>query len=264
MPGGPVRPARSTASAALNTAAPDAAPGEAGSPRAMGRRGAFGSRGGGSSWSSEWGPVRRPAPGRGATIEPVVVVSGDRPDPAGLPQELLEPGEVVGPVGGAAFVGPGTTAPAFRHELGGGGELHRGGAWESRAAGAAAALGVAAAIVAHRHCRSEAVTASLDQMSFLQPIRVGQLAVISGRMTQAWHSSMEIRVDVECEDLLTGARKPTSTAYLTFVAIDPDGRPAAVPPLRLTTKEERRDARTAEARRRARLRMRNSDTRNGR
>jgi acyl-CoA hydrolase len=125
-------------------------------------------------------------------------------------------------------------------------------------------IDLAAAIVAHRHCRSETVTASLDQMAFLEPIRVGQLAVIQGRITQAWHSSMEIRVDVECEDLLTGARKPTSTAYLTFVAIDPDGRPAAVPPLRLTTDPERREARTAEARRRARLLLRHSDTRNGR
>jgi acyl-CoA hydrolase len=117
-------------------------------------------------------------------------------------------------------------------------------------------IDLAAAVAAHRHCRSEAVTVSLDQMSFLRPIRIGQLAVISGRLTQVWRSSMEIRVDVQCEDLLTGARKATSTAYLTFVAIDPAGRPAGVPPLRLTTEEERREARAAEGRRRARLRNR--------
>lgn len=123
-------------------------------------------------------------------------------------------------------------------------------------------IDLAAAIVAHRHCRSEAVTASLDQMAFLAPIRVGQLAVIQGRLTQVWRSSMEIRVDVQCEDLLTGGRKPTSTAFLTFVAIDPEGRPARVPALRLTTKEERREARAADGRRRARLASRGRHTPN--
>jgi acyl-CoA hydrolase len=71
---------------------------------------------------------------------------------------------------------------------------------------------------------------------------------------------MGIRVDVQCEDLLTGERKPTSTAYLTFVAIDKKGRPATTPPLRLTTDEERREARAAEDRRRARLVTRGAHT----
>ena len=114
-------------------------------------------------------------------------------------------------------------------------------------------IDLAAAIVAHRHCRHEAVTASLDQMSFLAPIRVGQLAVITARMTQAWRHSMEIRVDVQSEDLLTGRREQTSTAYLTFVAVDTKGRAAQVPPLLLETEEERREARAADARRAARL-----------
>ena len=117
-------------------------------------------------------------------------------------------------------------------------------------------IDLAAAIAAHRHCRSETVTVSLDQMSFLAPIRVGQAAVIHARMTQAWHTSMEIRVDVQCEDLLTGERNETSTAYLTFVAINSKGRPNAVPPLRLETEAERREARAADARREARLRGR--------
>ena len=114
-------------------------------------------------------------------------------------------------------------------------------------------IDLAAAIVTHRHCRHEAVTASLDQMSFLAPIRVGQLAVITARMTQAWRHSMEIRVDVQSEDLLTGRRERTSTAYLTFVAVDTKGRAALVPPLLLETEEERREARAADARRAARL-----------
>jgi len=117
-------------------------------------------------------------------------------------------------------------------------------------------IDLAAAIVAHRHCRTETVTVSLDQMSFLAPIRVGQLALIAARMTYTGRTSMEIRVDVQCEDLLTGARRQTSTAYLTFVAIDKQGRPAPVPPLVLETEDERREAREAEARRAERLKAR--------
>jgi acyl-CoA hydrolase len=117
-------------------------------------------------------------------------------------------------------------------------------------------IDMAAAIAAHRHCRTEAVTASLDQMSFLAPIRVGQLAVITARMTQAWRHSMEIRVDAQSEDLLTGRRRQTSTAFLTFVAVDKKGRAALVPPLLLETEEERREARAADARRSARLKER--------
>lgn len=114
-------------------------------------------------------------------------------------------------------------------------------------------IDLAAAIVAHRHCRTEAVTASMDQVSFHAPIRVGQLAVIAARMTFVGRTSMEIRVDVQSEDLLSGAREQTSTAYLTFVAVDAKGRPVAVPPLRFETKEEQKEARAAEARRAGRL-----------
>ena len=117
-------------------------------------------------------------------------------------------------------------------------------------------IDLAAAVVAHRHCRTEAVTASIDQVSFLAPIRVGQLAVITGRMTFAGRTSMEIRVDVQREDLLTGERVQTSTAYLTFVSIDKRGRPRTVPPLLPETEEERREARHAEARRAGRLKAR--------
>lgn len=114
-------------------------------------------------------------------------------------------------------------------------------------------IDLAAAIVAHRHCRSEAVTASMDQVSFLAAIRVGQLAVITARLTFVGRTSMEIRVDVQSEDLLSGERRQTSTAYLTFVAVDGKGRPALVPPLLYETEEEKREARAAEARRAQRL-----------
>lgn len=117
-------------------------------------------------------------------------------------------------------------------------------------------IDLAAAIVAHRHCRTEAVTASMDEVSFLGPIRVGQIAVIAARMTYVGRTSMEIRVDVQSEDLMSGERRQTSTAYLTFVAVDKNGRPATVPPLLLETEDEKREAKAAEARRAARLRDR--------
>jgi acyl-CoA hydrolase len=114
-------------------------------------------------------------------------------------------------------------------------------------------IDLAAAIVAHRHCRMQCVTASIDQVSFEAPIRVGQLALLTARMTYAGRTSMEIRVDVQSEDLKTAFRRQTSTAYVTFVAIDKEGAPVPVPPLVPETDEERREARAAEARRAARL-----------
>ena len=114
-------------------------------------------------------------------------------------------------------------------------------------------IDLAAAIVAHRHCRMQCVTASIDQVSFEAPIKIGQLALITGRMTYAGRTSMEIRVDVQSEDLETAFRRQTSTAYLTFVAIDESGKPVPVPPLVPETDDERREARAAEERRAARL-----------
>lgn len=120
-------------------------------------------------------------------------------------------------------------------------------------------IDLAAAIVAHRHCRSEAVTASIDQVSFEAPIRVGQLAAIAARMTYTGRTSMEIRVDVTCEDLGTGKRMRTSTAYVTFVSIDKQGRPKPVPPLIPETDEEKREALAAKERRAERLKGRAAD-----
>ena len=115
-------------------------------------------------------------------------------------------------------------------------------------------IDLAAAVVANRHCRRPVVTAAIDEMSFHAPIQVGQLALLHGRMTLVDTSSMEIRVDVESEDLLTGERLHTSTAYVTFVALDPaTRRPTAVPPLLLTTEAEREEHGHARERRRLRL-----------
>ena len=113
---------------------------------------------------------------------------------------------------------------------------------------------LAAAIVANRHSRRPVVTAAFDEMSFLAPINVGQVALIHARMTFVDRSSMEIRVDVKSEDVLTGERRTTGTAYVTFVALDPvTRRPTPVPPLVLETDEDRAEHARALARRQHRL-----------
>jgi len=118
-------------------------------------------------------------------------------------------------------------------------------------------IDLAAAVVASRHSRRPVVTAAIDEMSFLAPIQIGQLALIHAWITLVDHSSMEIRVDVRSEDLLTGERRHTSTAYVTFVAIDPvTQRPIAVPPLMLETEDEKREHAAALVRRRGRLERR--------
>lgn len=118
-------------------------------------------------------------------------------------------------------------------------------------------IDLAAAITANRHCRRPVVTAAIDEMSFLAPIEVGQLALIHARMTFVDKSSMEICVQVDSEDLLSGERRHTSTAYVTFVALDPDTRrPTSVPPLILENDEERAEHQRGHERRRLRLERR--------
>lgn len=115
-------------------------------------------------------------------------------------------------------------------------------------------IDLAAAVVATRHARRPVVTAAIDEMSFLAPIHVGQLALLDARLTLVDISSMEVRVDVEAEDLLSGERRHTSTAYVTFVALDPTTRrPTAVPPLVLSDDSERAEHQRAQQRRRDRL-----------
>ena len=118
-------------------------------------------------------------------------------------------------------------------------------------------IDLAAAVVANRHSRRPVVTAAIDEMSFVAPIQIGQLALIHARITLVERSSMEIRVEVQSEDLLTGERRHTSTAFVTFVALDPvTNRPTPVPPLILETEEERREHTAALERRRLRVERR--------
>jgi acyl-CoA hydrolase len=121
-------------------------------------------------------------------------------------------------------------------------------------------IDLAAAVVANRHCRRPVVTAAIDDMSFQAPILIGELALIHAHITLVDKSSMEIRVDVESENLLSGERRKTSTAYVTFVAIDPiTRRPVPVPPLILETEEEKSEHVRALERRRLRLERRRAN-----
>ena len=112
---------------------------------------------------------------------------------------------------------------------------------------------MAAAIAAHRHCRSIAVTASVDHIDFRNPIRIGEVITLKASLNRAFHTSMEIGVKVFSEDILTGEKKHTTSAYVTFVALDEDHRPKPVPALIPETAEDRRRYREALARRKQRL-----------
>jgi acyl-CoA hydrolase len=126
-------------------------------------------------------------------------------------------------------------------------------------------IDMAAAVVANRHSRRPVVTASFDEMAFLAPIEVGQLAVIHARITFVDRSSMEVRVEVDSEDLLTGERRHTSTAYVTFVALDPvTRRPTPVPALELDNDADRAENARAAERRRLRLERRPAQGKSGR
>ena len=104
------------------------------------------------------------------------------------------------------------------------------------------------AIVAYRHCHLPVVTASMERLDFHHPIRLGEIVILKAVLVYVGRTSMEVLVEVYTDDHSTGTRKTTSTARITYVAIDAKGRPTPVPALRLTSDEERR--RFEEARRR--------------
>ena len=112
---------------------------------------------------------------------------------------------------------------------------------------------MAAAIAAVRHSRSNVVTASVDYLDFRNPVRVGEMMILKASVNRVFHTSMEIGVKVFSENLLTGERKHTTSAYLTFVAIDEFQRPQSIPPLVCETAVDRRRFRQALRRRAIRL-----------
>jgi acyl-CoA hydrolase len=110
-----------------------------------------------------------------------------------------------------------------------------------------------AGIAAVRHSGCRVVTVGMDRMTFGQPVYVGQLVTVKATVNAAWRTSMEVGVRVESENVRTGEKLHTSTAYLTMVALDDDGQPTPVPPLAPETPDETRRAREAQLRRDTRL-----------
>jgi acyl-CoA hydrolase len=122
----------------------------------------------------------------------------------------------------------------------------------------AAWIDICGAISAQRFCRTQVVTASIDELHFLHPIQRGQIAIFQALVNSAWGRSLEVGVRVEGEDPLTGERTHTASAYLTFVSLNAEGHPQAVPRLLAVTPDELRRRTEAQARRDHRLVMRNA------
>ncbi len=110
-------------------------------------------------------------------------------------------------------------------------------------------IDMAAVLSARRHCRKMVVTAAVSELSFLNSIEVGGLAILKSKVVYTGRTSIDVKVDVFGEELNTGEVKKTSTAYVTMVAIDEDGKPVEVPPVLAETKEEKSEYKKAERRR---------------
>ncbi len=109
-------------------------------------------------------------------------------------------------------------------------------------------IDTSAGIVARRHSANSVVTASIERLDFHNPVYVGDLLMISASINFVGNTSMEIGARVEAEDIKTGKRRHTASAYLTFVALDSEGKPTSVPPLVLLNDEEKRRFSEAEKR----------------
>lgn len=112
----------------------------------------------------------------------------------------------------------------------------------------------AGGLAAVRHCRMRTVTAHIDDMSFLAPVRVGDLVRFKASVNDVGRTSLEVGVRVEAEDLRTGEVRHISTAYLVYVALDDEGRPTPVPPLIAETEQDKKRQAAARVRREFRLR----------
>ena len=110
----------------------------------------------------------------------------------------------------------------------------------------------AAGLAAFKHARGLCVTVSMDEMSFFAPVHVGDTVTVKASVNDVGTTSLEIGVRVESEELETGTKTHTSSAYLVFVALDDEGKPRPVPPLIADTEEEQRRQREAKIRRETR------------
>ena len=116
-----------------------------------------------------------------------------------------------------------------------------------------------AAVAAFRHSRMNVVTASIDRVDFREPIHVGVLVVMKASVNFVGRTSIEVGVRVEAEELLTGRRRHTNSCYLTFVAVDRNGRPIEMPPVVPESPEETRRFQAAQQRRKVRLQEREAE-----
>lgn len=124
-----------------------------------------------------------------------------------------------------------------------------------------AMMDTASAVSAIRHARTTCVTASVDRVDFREPIHLGDLVIMKCSVNYVGRTSMEVGVRVEAEDLQTGNRRHTNSCYLTFVAIDRNGKPIEVPKLVPETEDEKRRFEAAKERRRRRLEERTAEKR---
>lgn len=115
-------------------------------------------------------------------------------------------------------------------------------------------IDITGAIACHRHTNMLALTAGVDGLEFIHPIKVGDLIILKSRVTCAFSTSLEVEVEVFSEEIETGTRKLTSRAYLTFVSIDKHGKAQKVPPLLAETPDDEERVRQAHERRADRLR----------
>jgi len=120
-------------------------------------------------------------------------------------------------------------------------------------------IDITGAIACHRHTNMLALTAGVDSLDFIHPIKVGDLIILKSRVTCVFNTSLEVEVEVFSEAIETGERKLTSKAYLTSVSLDKNGKPATVPPLLVETPEDEELGRQAQVRRAERLKRRSLD-----
>ena len=111
----------------------------------------------------------------------------------------------------------------------------------------------AGALACMRHAQRKVVTVAIDSMVFRQPIRIGDLIILNAEVSYAGRTSMEAEVHVSAENPVTGERTYTNTAYLVYVALDDEGRPTTVPPLKAETEDEKRRMEKAKERQERRL-----------
>jgi acyl-CoA hydrolase len=114
-------------------------------------------------------------------------------------------------------------------------------------------MDIAAAIAAQKHSNRIVVTASVDNVSFAEPIKLGNIVTMKAQVTRAFSSSMEVYIEVWAEDIPAGVRVSTNSAYYTFVAVDQSGRPIEVSPVIAESDDEK--ARYESALRRRQLRL---------